>query len=94
MPQDPADNRQIVDALRKVALPGFSRDIVSFGFVKGVEVAGSDVRIDVQLSGTAKDKEGVLSQAIRNEVGKLPGIESVEVRFGQAPAAPAPGSWW
>ncbi len=91
MTQDPADNRQIVDALRKVALPGFNRDIVSFGFVKGVEIAGSQVRIDVQLSGSAKDKEGALTEAIRREVGMLPGIASVEVRFVAAPAAPAPG---
>ena len=41
---------QVWDALRKVRYPGMSRDIVSFGFVKQVEVQGSGVAVELALS--------------------------------------------
>lgn len=91
MPQDPADNNQIVEALRKIPFPGYSRDIVTFGFVKSVEVSGGSVRVGLQLSAPDPEKEKAVREAICRELGSLPGIESVQVDFaGAAPAAAAP----
>ena len=39
----PLDEQTLRDALRAVKYPGFSRDIVSFGLVKEVRIAGGDV---------------------------------------------------
>jgi len=91
MPQDSADNSQIVEALRKVVFPGYSRDIVSFGFVKSLEVSGANVSVGLQLPGPDPDKEQVLRDAIGRELGSLQGIDSVQVDFASAaPAKAAP----
>jgi ATP-binding protein involved in chromosome partitioning len=91
MPQEPADNNQIVAALRKIPFPGYSRDIVAFGFVKAVDVQGATVRVGLQLSGPDPEKEAALRDAITSALGALAGIEAVEVQFAGAPAQAAPG---
>lgn len=45
----------IREALRSVKYPGFSRDIVSFGLLKGVEISGDSIQ--VQLVVTTSDPE-------------------------------------
>ena len=37
-------------ALSQVRYPGFSRDIVSFGLVKGIRVEGADVTVSISLA--------------------------------------------
>jgi ATP-binding protein involved in chromosome partitioning len=41
---------QVTDALRTVKWPGFSRDIVSFGIVKGIEISGNDVTVRLEFA--------------------------------------------
>jgi len=41
---------QVRDALRSVRYPGFSRDIVSFGLVKGVDIDNGDVKVQLALA--------------------------------------------
>jgi ATP-binding protein involved in chromosome partitioning len=40
----------IRDALATVRYPGFSRDIISFGLVKGIRLDGNNVSVDITLS--------------------------------------------
>ena len=80
-------------ALRTVRYPGFSRDIVSFGLVKRVDVAeNGTVLVDIHL--TAKD-EAVPAQIeaeARKAVAAVSGVNSVEIHLHtQAPPA-APGA--
>jgi ATP-binding protein involved in chromosome partitioning len=49
------DTQAAQQALRAVRYPGFSRDIVSFGLVRGVEVAGN--KVTVGLAVTTADPE-------------------------------------
>ncbi len=81
---------QILATLAGVKYPGFSRDIVSFGLVKKVEIAGGAVV--VQLSLTTADLK--VPQQIKEQseglLRALAGVESVVVRIDvQAPAQPA-----
>ena len=39
---------EVIERLKKIKYPGFSRDIVSFGIVKNVEVESDSVKVDVQ----------------------------------------------
>jgi len=41
---------QVKEALQAVKYPGFSRDIVSFGLVKGIQVAGDQVTVQLALA--------------------------------------------
>jgi ATP-binding protein involved in chromosome partitioning len=65
---------QIKEALKAVKYPGFSRDIVSFGLVKGVEI--DDGRVTVQLA--LATNEPAIPRAIKADAEQvLAGIAGV-----------------
>lgn len=70
----------IREALRSVKYPGFSRDIVSFGLLKAVDI--SDGKVQVQLSVTTNDP--AIPEQIRmtaqQVIENLPGVCQVQVR--------------
>ncbi len=84
----PPTEDQVMDALKAVKYPGFSRDIVSFGLVKGIDLRDGDVVVQLALA----TNDPAVPQTIKNEaeasLGKLPGIRSAKVRIDiQAPPA-------
>src|SRR5450432_4217962 len=84
---------QIKEALKAVKYPGFSRDIVSFGLVKGIDLRDGDVIVQLALA----TNDPVIPQTIKNEaetsLGKLPGVRSARVRIDiQAPPAGSGGA--
>ena len=71
--------QQVLEELKKVKYPGFSRDIVSFGMVKDVLVGSTAVTV-VLAPTTARD--GVVEEirgAVVRIVGQMPGVPAVEV---------------
>ncbi len=68
-------------ALASVKYPGFSRDIVSFGLVKSVEIDGGDVRVKIELA----TRDPAVPQQIHNEAQEalraLEGVADVRVDF-------------
>ncbi|MCX7868334.1 MAG: Mrp/NBP35 family ATP-binding protein [Terrimicrobiaceae bacterium] len=88
------DAHSFREALRSVKYPGFSRDIVSFGLVRDVRVAGPDVEVRIVLS----TSEPAIGKAIRESavaaLRRAGAAGKVEVKIDiQAPvqAAGAPG---
>jgi ATP-binding protein involved in chromosome partitioning len=69
----------VLERLKAVKFPGYSRDIVSFGLVKEVKIAGSDllVRLGVATSNPA------VAQTLKKEsekvLGAIPGVTSTKV---------------
>ncbi len=58
---------ELVEVLRKVNYPGYSRDIVSFGLIQKIDIAGQTIRIHIVVKG--KD-ESVVRQ-IKQDVEKV-----------------------
>jgi ATP-binding protein involved in chromosome partitioning len=90
----PLDNATLVAALRGVTFPGYSRDIVSFGLVQGIEIDGERVVVSLKYAPGDPERGAALESAVRAALSPLPGVGVVEVRF-VAPAtaprsAPAP----
>ena len=86
----PFDEQNIRDILRSVKYPGFSRDIVSFGLVREVRIAGKDVAVQLVLS----TSEPAIGRQIRDEaqaaLARLGGIGRIDVKVDvQAPAQAA-----
>jgi ATP-binding protein involved in chromosome partitioning len=75
----PLTESQILDKLKTVKYPGFSRDIVSFGLVKGVHIEGANV--GVRISITTADH--AVPETIRKEataaIKTIPGVAVAEV---------------
>lgn len=71
--------QQIHDALKQVKYPGFSRDIISFGLVKGVSI--NDGRVGLRMSVTTNDK--AVSDQLRQEADaalrKLEGVTGTDI---------------
>jgi ATP-binding protein involved in chromosome partitioning len=87
-----ATESAVTEALKSVRYPGFSRDIVSFGLVKGMRI--SEGAVTVQLSLTTNDPR--VPQQIKEEaeaaVLALPFVEKVTVLIDIKAPVQTPGS--
>ncbi len=86
---------QILDTLRSVKYPGFSRDIVSFGLVKAVEIAGGAVRVKISLQTRDPEVPRAIHDHAKEALAALPGVTGVDLDFDlkdppttQGPAGP------
>lgn len=61
------DKDRIIELLKTVSYPGFSRDIVSFGFVKDVSIKNSNVIINLEV--TTKDYS--IKEKLENDIRKV-----------------------
>jgi ATP-binding protein involved in chromosome partitioning len=81
---------QVKDALKSVKYPGFSRDIVSFGLIKGIDLRNGDVIVQLALA----TNDAAIPQTIKNEaetaLRALAGVREAKVRIDiHAPPAGA-----
>ena len=58
---------QILELLKSVKYPGFSRDIVSFGLIKEIKINNDTINIDLALKTNNEEK--------KNEVDKNKNID-------------------
>jgi ATP-binding protein involved in chromosome partitioning len=66
---------EVRDALSRVKYPGFSRDIVSFGLVKGIRIADGDVTVQLALA----TNDPAVPQTIKTQSEQtLRGLEGVQ----------------
>jgi len=81
----------VLQALKRVKYPGFSRDIVSFGFVKDLAVGGGG-NVSFRLAMTT-DAPGVAEEIKRNAesvLGSLPGVTAVTIAVQTGAPRPSP----
>ena len=71
--------QDVLEALRTVRYPGFTRDIVSFGIVEDVRVAGGAVRFRLKLGPGSPAVLGQIETEARAAVQRVPGVETIEV---------------
>ncbi len=82
---------QIQEKLAAVRYPGFSRDIVSFGLVKNIQINGADVTVQMSLSTADPKVPQQIKQESENALRTLEGVGSATVRIDiQAPPRSAP----
>ena len=53
----------VKEALSKVIYPGFTKDIVTFGFVKDIVVNGNDVSFSVDITSSAPEVAAQISES-------------------------------
>jgi ATP-binding protein involved in chromosome partitioning len=72
---------QVTDALRTVKWPGFSRDIVSFGVVKGISLSGNDVTVRLEFATSDPNVARQINMQATAVLEALPGIGKVTLDF-------------
>lgn len=79
----------ILNALRAVKYPGYSRDVVSFGLVKNVVLKGGAVSVLIELTTGAPENVQQIKQEAERVLKQLPGVASLHVEVRAAPGASA-----
>jgi ATP-binding protein involved in chromosome partitioning len=84
---------QVRQTLSTVKYPGFTRDIVSFGLVKGIHVEGNDVTVQMALTTADARVPQEIKEESERALAALPGVGKVAVKIDiHAPAGtPAQG---
>lgn len=75
------DSNQIKEALKSVKFPGFSRDIVSFGLVREIEMQDGIVRIGIEITTGDERVPEQIAAEVKARVGNLDGVSEVKVRM-------------
>jgi ATP-binding protein involved in chromosome partitioning len=88
------DEQQVRDALTAVKYPGFSRDIVSFGLVKTVQISGADVVVQMVLATNDPAVPQAIKEQSESALGTLAGIGRIQVRIDiqSPPQTAGPGA--
>ncbi len=83
----PPSEETVLEALRNVKYPGFSRDVVSFGFVKDLAVGGGNVSFRLSMTTASAEVAAQLRTECDAAIRALPGVTAVTiaVETGQAP---------
>ena len=76
----------VLEALKNVTYPGFTKDIVTFGFVKDVLVNGTTVGLTIDITSSADEVKAQLRDEATTELKKL-GFENININI-KAPQAP------
>jgi ATP-binding protein involved in chromosome partitioning len=80
----------VLNALKAVKYPGFSRDIVSFGLVKDISAANGAVSVALQLTTANPDAARQIKAEAELALKQLPGVKHVIVDVRQPAAGQAP----
>jgi ATP-binding protein involved in chromosome partitioning len=69
----------ILEALKAVKYPGFTRDIVSFGLVKNIAIGNGAVSVALQLTSPSPDAARQIKEACEQVLRGLTGVKAVHV---------------
>jgi ATP-binding protein involved in chromosome partitioning len=79
----------VLNALGRVIDPDLKKDVVALGFVKNLQLEGGRVAFNLELTTPACPVKDEMEREAREQVGKVPGVTSVEVEMtSNVPAAP------
>jgi len=51
------NKEQVLTKLRSINYPGFSRDIVSFGMVKAIEINDDSIKLELNITSQNEEKK-------------------------------------
>src|SRR5437667_12173087 len=82
----PLSETEVRAALREVKYPGFSRDIVSFGLVKSVNIDNGEVRVQLALATNDPNVPAAIKSDAEKALRAIDGVRSAKVLMdNQAP---------
>jgi len=78
---------QVREHLGKIKYPGFSRDIVSFGIIKSIQIDGVDVTVQMAIATADANVPRTIKQESEAALAAIPGIGKFRINIDiQAPA--------
>jgi ATP-binding protein involved in chromosome partitioning len=85
--------QEILEDLKQIKYPGYTRDIVSFGIVRDIEIATVGVTVTLAFGGARPEAVEEIAAAVRERVRTLTGVQQVDIVVQQPeqPRQAAPG---
>ena len=74
------NKEQVLTKLRSINYPGFSRDIVSFGMVKDIEINDESIKLELNITSQNEEKKQQVIKNVKKELGEY--FTSVEIVLG------------
>ena len=74
-------NTNIIEKLKLINYPGFSRDIVSFGMIKDINISDDTINIVLSQSTSNEDVLNQIKKDIINKISSISDNHSVEVTY-------------
>jgi len=81
---------KVLETLRGVKFPGLSRDIVSFGFIKDLEIGGGNVSFRLEIVTESPRAAEEIKREATEKLRSLPGVTAVTIRLDLQQPGPAP----
>src|SRR3954453_4879969 len=75
----PISEEQVKNALKSVKYPGFSRDIVSFGLLKSIQIDNGDVKVQLALATNDPNVPATIKNDAESALRTVEGIRSGKV---------------
>jgi len=82
-----ATPQEILEGLKTIKYPGYTRDIVSFGIVRDIEVGSTGITVSLAPGGARAEVTEEISREVRTRIRELTGVEQVEILL-QEPEKP------
>ncbi len=82
----------VLEALKQVKFPGLTRDIVSFGFVRRVDVESGTVTVEIAMTTANPDAGAQVEREARAAVEALDGVERAVIKVAAQSPQPAGAS--
>ena len=77
--------QEILAELKKIKYPGFSRDIVSFGMIKDIEVAHAGITVILTAPAAKPEVVGSIAAEIEKTIAAMPGATAIKIEIEAAP---------
>ena len=76
------NKNDIIELLKQIKYPGFSRDIVSFGLIKEIQIENQNIIIQIQLTTGNPDHQIKLESEIKEVIQKnITSIGELKIEF-------------
>jgi len=84
------NTQDVLNLLKKINYPGFSRDIVSFGMIENVEVEENNVSVSLKITTDKDDKKQSVVDAVKHILQETNAFEKVNVSLANQGHTPPP----
>ena len=73
------DKTNILEILKTITYPGFSRDIVSFGMVDDISINGDSLEIKLKITTQQDDKKSTVINEVETKLKKTGAFKNIQV---------------
>ena len=85
------NKNKILELLKTVNYPGFSRDIVSFGMVDDVSIDGDTINVRLKITTQNEEKKSAVIDGVNQVIGETNSFKDIKVTVKEgAPSSPQP----